>query len=419
MTTMKQRLLGAGSVAAICLAALPAQATNGYFSNGYGVESKGMAGAGVAFGTGVMGMAQNPALGVAVGSAAEMCLSVFRPDRSVEIQPGGPLTPGTFTSRNDTFLVPCGGANWQLGDNLTFGAFMTGNGGMNTQYGTNFFAGFGAGTAPVGVNLEQAFINLNLAYRLSDTVSVGVAPVFAVQRFSATGLEAFAGMSMTPGSVTNRGDDWSTGTGVNVGVLWQPTAELAFGASYRSKIDMTRFDKYAGLFAGAGDFDIPATALLGVAYSPTAEPRLTLTAEVQRVWYGDVPALANPNAPPSGALGTANGLGFGWKDQDIWRIGAEWRQSETWTFRGGVSHASAVFDGPSVVMATLAPATPVWHASVGATYTVNDRWAVSGAFTHAFDAEVSGVNPALTGLAQPVKVRMAQNEASFGVTYRW
>ncbi|MBP0481882.1 OmpP1/FadL family transporter [Sagittula salina] len=419
MTDTMKRLLGAGSVAACCVAALPAQATNGYFANGYGGASKGMAGAGVAVPAGVLGLAMNPAMGHKVGNVAGFCLTYFRPDRSTEIDPGGPLIAGSYTSRNDDFIIPCGGANFVLSDRFALGAFITANGGMNTEYEPNFFAGFGAGSNPVGVNLEQAFVSVNLSYKASETLSVGVAPILAVQRFSATGLEAFAGLSANPGKVTNQGDDWSTGFGVTVGALWEPTAELAFGASYRTRIDMQPFDKYAGLFAEGGDFDIPASATLGVAYTPATLDRLTVTAEVQRIWYSDIAALGNSNAPPSGALGAANGMGFGWKDMDIVRLGAVWRHDARWTFRSGVSHATAAFDGPSAVMNSLAPATPQWHASVGASYRIDEHWGLTGSYSHAFDTSVEGTNAALTGVAQKVKVSMAQNETAFGVTYRW
>ncbi|MBS0123014.1 OmpP1/FadL family transporter [Thetidibacter halocola] len=413
------RRLAAGALATACLAAGPALATNGYIANGYGGASKGMAGAGVAVPSGVLGLAQNPAMGHMVGNEAGLCLTSFLPDRSVTVSPGGPLTPGTHESNNEFFLIPCGGANWVLSDRLSFGAFLFGNGGMNTEYDTNFFSGLGAGSSPLGVNLEQAFIGLNLSIKATERLSFGIAPIIAIQRFSATGLEAFAGMSIAPGNVTNRGEDWSTGVGVNLGVLWQPTSELTFGASYRSRIDMEAFDKYSGLFAEGGDFDIPAVATLGVAYTPASIQKLTLTAEWQRIFYGDIRSLANPNAPPNGPLGAPNGVGFGWKDMDVFRVAAIYRHDDRWTFRGGVSHASAFIDDDSAVMNTLAPATPQWHASLGASYRINDRWGVTGSWTHAFDNSVTGSNPALTGVAQPVKIRMSQNEFALGLTYRW
>lgn len=419
MVLMKLRGLTAGALVLCGLGTGPAEATNGYFANGFGGASKGMAGAGVAVPSGVLGLAQNPAMGHKVGNMAGLCLTSFLPDRSVEIAPGGPLTAGTHKSRNDYFLIPCGGANWVLNDRLTFGAFLFGNGGMNTEYGTNFFAGFGAGSEPLGVNLEQAFISLNLSYKLSDQVTVGVSPILAVQRFSATGLEAFSFMSTAPGNVTNRGDDWSHGWGANLGILWEPGNGLAFGASYRTRIEMQKFDKYAGLFAEQGGFDIPASATLGLAYTPQTAPKWTFTGEYQRIFYGDIPAVSNPNAPPQGPLGADNGIGFGWTDMDIWRVAAIYRHNETWTFRGGISHASAFAEGKNAVMNSLTPATPQWHASLGASYRINDRWGVTGSWTHAFDNSIKGTNPALTGVPQEVRARMSQNEIALGLTYRW
>ncbi|APZ54749.1 OmpP1/FadL family transporter [Salipiger abyssi] len=409
----------AGALVFCALGAGPALATNGYIANGYGGASKGMAGAGVAVPSGVLGLAQNPAMGHKVGNQAGLCLTNFWPDREVEVAPGGPLTPGTHKSRNDYFLIPCGGANWVLNDRVAFAAFMFGNGGMNAEYDTNFFAGLGAGSAPVGVNLEQAFISLNLSYRASETVSVGLSPILAVQRFSATGLEAFAGMSIDPGNVTDREDDWSTGLGYNIGVLWEPTPQLAFGAAYRSKIDMEAFDKYAGLFAGDGDFDVPAVATIGMAWTPQTAPKWTFTGEFQRIFYSDIPAIANPNAPPDGPLGAGNGVGFGWKDMDVWRLAAIYRHDERWTFRGGISHSSKFIDDSSAVINALTPATPQWHASLGASYRVNERWGITASWTHAFENEIEGSNPALTGVPQPVKIRMSQNEFAIGATYRW
>ena len=408
------------ALAAVTALAAPAYATNGYFANGYSVQSKGMAGAGVAVETGVMGLANNPALGTRLERQWDVCASGFAPDRSVTNAPGGPLTPGTFKSRNSFFLVPCGGINLPMGERSSLSFMLYGNGGMNTQYNTNFFAGLGAGTAPLGVNLEQLFVSANYAFEVSDTFTVGVAPILAFQRFSATGLEAFAGMSANPAAVTGNGDDWSNGIGLNLGVVWEASSEVTIGASYRTEIDMSRFDKYAGLFAGGGDFDIPATASLGIAYTPKANPGLTVTAEVQRIFYGDVPAIANSSAPPGGPLGTAAGVGFGWVDMDVIRLAASYRVNNEWTLRGGISHASSFISNTgNVLINTLAPATPKWHASIGATRQMRNGWSMDIAYTHAFDERFTGANPALTRLPQASSIRMSQHEVSFGLSKRW
>lgn len=405
--------LGAGVLAT------PAAATNGYFANGYSVQSKGMAGSGVAVETGVMGLANNPALGTRLGRQFDMCASGFNPDRSTTISPGGPLVPGTFKSKNPWFLVPCLGVNLPQGDRASLSFMLYGNGGMNTEYTTNFL-GFGVGSSPLGVNLEQLFVSANYAIELDDGLTVGVAPILAFQRFSATGLEAFGGVTVDPTSLTGRGDDWSNGFGVNLGVTWEPNEQVTFGASYRSEIDMSKFKKYAGLYANGGDFDIPATATIGVAVKPASQPGLTVTAELQRIFYGDVPAIANSAAPPGGPLGSPTGYGFGWVDMDVIRLGAAYQVDNSLTLRAGVSRASDFITNPGeVIFNTLAPATPEWHLSFGATKQLNNGWTLDLAYTHAFDKSYSGANPFMTGVAQNASIRMDQHEFAFGLSKTW
>lgn len=417
MTTTKLYGPIAAGAFALLLGA-PAQATNGYFSNGFSPESKAMAGSGVAVDTGVLGLAQNPAMGNSVGNRAEGCVSLFAPDRGFTIGGAAPLTPGSYSSENDMFAIPCGGVNFRLNDRSTLGFIVYGNGGMNTEYVGNPFAGLGAGSSPLGVNLEQVFMSVNYSYAVNDGLSLGFAPIFAAQRFSATGLQAFGAMSTNPAAVTNNGDDWSHGWGFNLGVVWEPNTEWTVGASYRTKMQMDAFSKYAGLYAEQGDFDIPATATLGAAYTSTANPDLTLTAEFQRIFYSDVAAIGNSGAMLATPLGANNGPGFGWKDMNVVRVGAIYRSSPRLTLRGGVSYATDFIEANEVLLNVLAPATIRWHASIGASYQLNNGWEVSGAYTHALDAEKSGANQT-PGFGQPVTLRMSQNELTFGVSYKW
>ena len=141
------------------------------------------------------------------------------------------LKANDFSSDQDVFLIPCGGVNFMLDDRSSLAFFVYANGGLNTDFDSNFFAGLGAGSAPLGVSLEQAFLSMNYARKVSDTVTIGISPVFAIQRFKAEGLEAFGGLSVSPGSVTNRGTETSTGFGINLGVLYEPNSEWDFGVA--------------------------------------------------------------------------------------------------------------------------------------------------------------------------------------------
>lgn len=385
-------------------------ATTGYFANGTSTASKATAGAAVALETGVMGLAANPALGTGQIDQAEACVALFAPSRSVTI-----TGMGTFESENERFLVPCGGANFGLGNGAALGFLVYGNGGMNTEYADNFFGG-GMVPGPLGVNLEQLFIQVNYAADLGEGLSFGIAPVIAAQRFAATGLAGFAGFSSDDTALTNRGDDWSYGAGAVLGLAHDNGAGTTIGASYRTRMRMDPFDKYAGLFAEQGDFDIPATLKLGVAHRMASNQAVTVTAEWERIFYADIAAIGSP-FPTSGPLGADDGPGFGWKDMSVLRLGGAYEVDATWTLRGGVSYNTAFTDSSQATLNALAPATPQWHASVGATMRIDDRRALNVAYTHAFDKALAGTmalapNP-------PISEQMSQNEVAIGMTWSW
>jgi long-chain fatty acid transport protein len=436
MNRVSNRLSRSALVALLALgggmAGTGAQATVGYFSNGEGAESKGMVGAGVAADAGVLGMALNPAMGIKIGNGASACLGWFNPSRSTTVDGDmdpmrGGLIPGNYDSDSTSFFIPCGGANWTLNDRSALGFAVYGNGGLNTDYPSNMFAGFANpmdpstyASTPVGVNLEQLFIQVNYAYQVNDQLALGIAPVFAYQTFEAKGLQPFTQLSTHPDNVTNKGSDSSTGWGVQVGILWEPNSQWDIGLAYRSKMWMSNFDSYKGLFAEQGNFDIPSTVILGAAFTPQSNPDLTITAEWQRIFYGEIDAIANSGmiTGMDTMLGADGGAGFGWKDMNVFRLAAIYQANSRWTVRGGVSYNTEFTDNDQVLFNILAPATPQWHASIGATYQVNERWEVTGAYTRAFNGKLSGVSP-MNPSMQNTTLQMDQNEVTIGATYRW
>lgn len=400
-------------------AATPAWATNGYFSNGYGAPSKAMAGAGVAMGEGPLAPAQNPALGTAIGDVGGLCFTSFMPHRDVTNEGMGGLQNGSFDSENEFFEIVCGGANHMIDANNSVGLLMFGNGGMNTEYKTNVFApGFGSGTAPLGVDLAQAFFSLNLAHKVNNALSVGAAPVFAAQRFKAYGLEMFSGASTDADNLTGKGYDWSFGGGFKLGATWDALPWLSLGVAYQSRMWMSKFDKYSGLFAEQGDFDIPSFINEGVAIKPHRDWAVLL--EHQRIFYEDVASLSNSHVRGNAALrlGSDDGAGFGWQDMDIYRLGVQWQADPALTLRAGVSYATAFTDGQEVLFNILAPATPTTHVGFGGTWHIDEKWSLTGSYAHAFSHELSGANPAMNP-NQTTKLRMDQDELAIGFSYKF
>ncbi|MEK9940303.1 MAG: outer membrane protein transport protein, partial [Methylotenera sp.] len=264
-----------------------ALATDGYFTHGYGVKSQGMGGVGIALPQDALAAATNPAGMGLIGDRVDFGVTWFRPQRESKISNSPvPGANGTFEG-NDTenFLIPEFGYNRQINPSATLGVSVYGNGGMNTDYKRAIPL---LGNTSPGVDLAQLFIAPTATWKINETNTIGVAVNLAYQRFEAKGLQNFdaPGFTQSPGKVTNNGHDDSYGAGLHIGWIGQLNDVVTLGAKYQTKTYMSKFDKYKGLFAEGGDFDIPESYGAGIAVKAT--PKLTLAADVQRINYSDV-----------------------------------------------------------------------------------------------------------------------------------
>jgi len=409
------------SVSGGVLLASAAQATNGYFSHGYGIKAQGLAGAGIALPQDGLAAATNPAGTALVASRLDAGLTYFAPKRSADIQ-GNNLGPfGSLDGHYDgdgksAFFIPELGYIRQVSPEISVGLAIYGNGGLNTEYNKNPFQRLGAqGTA--GVNLEQLFITPSVAYKLSPQHTVGVALNLAHQRFSAQGLSPFANASQSPTAVSNQGTDTSNGVGVRLGWTGQIAPQWRLGATWSSRIKGS-FDKYKGLFADGGDFDIPANFGLGLAYQPT--PDWTVAADYQVIQYSGVSSVGNPLSRllAGNPLGAANGPGFGWKDVKVIKLGVQHELDSAWTLRGGYSHASQAVPGDQAFLNVLAPGVIQDHITAGATWKASSNHEWSAFYGLALSKTVTGANaiPASFGGGN-VQIRLKEN--IFGISHGW
>ncbi|MGE5095616.1 MAG: OmpP1/FadL family transporter [Betaproteobacteria bacterium] len=401
-------------------AALPfaAGATDGYFAHGYGMQAKGMGGAQTAVAESAFGAAGNPATMVFAGNRWELGIDLFSPHRKAERSDSPPQANlnGTSTSGSDYFGIPEFAYNRMVNPNLSWGVTVYGNGGMNTDYPGGEISAQSAcaqfnpggssynmlcGNGRLGVDLMQLIVAPSVAWQFAPGHSVGIAPLLAYQRFKAEGLQAFAGFSTSPGDVTNRGYDNSTGAGVRVGYYGRLTPQFAVGAAYASKVNMGEFDKYKGLFADQGGFDMPSHWSAGVTYYMT--PTTLITAEYERIKYSDAKSVNNPSnlilrcANPAGpdftaCLGGSNGPGFGWQDVDVWKLGVQFEASPALTLRAGYNVSDNPIRPEDVTFNILAPGVVRHHATLGATWKLDAQSAITGAFMYAFSNDVNGAS---------------------------
>jgi long-chain fatty acid transport protein len=420
---MRKRLFRWSHLAAAAALAAPtlAGATNGYFAHGYGAKAQGLGGAGIALPQDGLAAATNPAGTAEIGNRLDVGLGWFIPRRSSDIEGNAFGADAHFVGDGKkNFYIPELGYGRQLSDAVGIGLAIYGNGGLNTDYPVNPYGRFGA-TGAAGVNLEQLFFTPSVAWRAGAGQTLGLALNVAHQRFTAKGIGLFAGFSSDPQHVSDQGTDSTTGAGVRLGWSGTVAPGLTLGATWASRIH-GRFDKYRGLFADAGGFDVPENYGLGLAWQVT--PRWIAAADLQTIRYSKVGSVGNSAAPLFAGrqqLGSANGPGFGWRDVTTLKVGLSHRWSSDLTLRAGYSHSRQPVPAGETFFNILAPGVVQDHYTLGLTWRMGSG-ELSGLYTCGAGKPVNGAGSIPPG-APPgfgggnANVRL--KETIIGISYGW
>jgi long-chain fatty acid transport protein len=435
-----QRRLGLGLPIALALAAGGAQATDGYFANGYGMKSIGMGGAAAAVALEPFGGAVNPGAMSFLDTQWQVGLSWFSPDREASRSGSGMAgVDGSATSDSTNFFIPEFGWNWRYSKDLAFGLTVYGNGGMNTDYpggqigAQSACAAFNpghasynllCGTGNLGVDLMQLMIAPYVSWQFMPGQSIGIAPTLAYQRFAAEGLQAFGGFSTSPSNLTNNGHSSSWGGGVRIGYMGQFTEQFAVGAAYATKMSMGEFDAYKGLFAQSGKFDIPSNFTIGGSFRPTEQWLLAL--DFQRIFYSDSVAVSNPSSligncaqgSVNACLGGSNGAGFGWQDINVWKFGVQYQLNDQWTLRGGYNYTQNPVQAADVTFNILAPGVVKSQWTLGASWKLDKTSELTGMFMYAQRNSVTGTSLfANFGAPGTTTETISMKEMQIGIAY--
>lgn len=420
---MKNKLIKKSALATAIVAVLASSsafATNGLAPTGLGQEHKAMGGAATANPVNTMSMATNPAAGSFIEDGWDIGAEIFQPVRSAKISGSGGFLDGNFDGNEDSaFLIPEGGYKRSIGD-YAVGVTVYGNGGMNASYSAAnnpfapLYAANGLGAAPAaGVDFSQLFIAPTVSKKFGNQ-SIGISANLVYQRFEAKGILPFAGFSSDPSNLTDKGYDSSTGIGATLGWQAKVSDNVMVGASYRTKVDMGKLDKYKGLFPNQGEFDVPAN--LNVGFSWKASPKTTIAADYSHIYYSDINAIGNPKALTPGSLGSNDGPGFGWDDQDIIKVGVKHQFTPKFAFMAGYNHGKQPVPEDRTVLNILAPAVVEDHLAVGGEWKLNDKSSITASYIHTFKNTLEGKN-SLAGLGLPGEADLTMHQNAIGVGY--
>jgi long-chain fatty acid transport protein len=119
-----------------------------------------------------------------------------------------------------------------------------------------------------------------------------------------------------------------------------------------------------------------------------------------------VGALGNP-APtaaefagvitPERRFGGSKGIGFGWRNQDVFRLGLLWKPGGHWQWRVGYSQCSSQITTDAVLFNIPTPSVMSQKVTGGFTYEWQSGRGVSLGYMHGFDDERYAARTVLLG----------------------
>lgn len=421
---MKTRTQRAFALALSTLVApLGAHATNGMFMIGYGAKSISMGGAAIANPQDSLAGAVNPATIGEFNIRADAGLELFLPNADACLNE----VPICQESRANTFLIPNMAMAMKFNRKLSFGFSAVGAGGGGSRYNINLYnvQNLKNRRQTLGVNMMVMQMNPTVAYRLNKQHTFGASLIFSVQTFRAFGLGEFRPFSDSEiggPPLGNVGNDWAYGAGVRLGWLGKfMDDKLMLGISGSPRVYMTKFEKYKNLFAEQGDFDTPPVVGIGASFKLT--DKISLALDITHTFYSEIASVSNtgPNVvegPPfpidqaTNALGKDEGLGFGWDDQTVYKLGASYEFNPQWTFRAGWNYGeSPVREEHDILFNVTAPAVTQNHLTLGASYQLSKMVELSFSYMRAF--RYSQFGPTYIGTSG--KIGMDQNSFGFNV----
>jgi long-chain fatty acid transport protein len=145
---------------------------------------------------------------------------------------------------------------------------------------------------------------------------------------------------------------------------------------------------------------------------------VTVAIDVGRINYSDVAAVSNPSAAQA-PLGAANGPGFGWKDINVFKLGAAWRMSDGLTLRAGYNKGDNPISPADVTFNILAPGVIKDHYTAGFTYALDKTNEISGALMIAPRQTVTGPSlfNAVLGPGAGGNETIGMKQSSFGLAW--
>jgi len=391
-------------------------ATNGILQAGNGMVAHGLGGAGLSNAGEASAGVDNPALISQTGDSVNVAWSMFMPDRKLDTTGAGAAGPAGSDQSSDSkaFGIPQVSFTSKINDQVSWGIMAYALGGMNTDYRTGPLPGNPApGSAnPQSVNLQGMIVAVPFSYAFNKDITAGVSVLFGYESLTTRNLFGQGA------SGTNEGS--ATGYGAKLGLDWKLTDGASLGAIYQPKMSMDEisyFKTFLGGFGFTGDAALTLPAQYGIGGKFALGKNADIVADILYYQWSGVDVFNF----------------FGWEDQIVYKIGAEFRTSEKLALRVGFNYGESPIKGGNRTEngsqdAAFAnypfPAISETHFTLGLGYNLDKHVTFNAYYLYSPETTQTATgsslvcsNPATCTIPAGTKISMSQNAFGVGINY--
>jgi len=222
-------------------------------------------------------------------------------------------------------------------------------------------------------------VGFTVAYKVTDKISLGVTPLF---NYGA--LEIAPNPTASPDMTASRkgypvsSSTSTTGLGAQVGVFFDSGKGLKFGASYKTKQDLSELEFNNTYIDGSDaidnkfDMDFPAIYSVGMGYS---NKTIDFALDYRLVDYENTNGFAD-----IGWTNTASVKGFGWENMIIVSVGLQYKGFEKLPLRVGYTYSSNPINEEVAFYSVPTPAIIKNAFQFGLTYKMNEKMNINGVY---------------------------------------
>ena len=309
---------------------------------------------------------------------------------------------GTTESNSNAYLGMGNGFGVKVSDKIYLGVAAGGVAGMGVDFPSTTLPDNPGTPFPENASIvtKKGLLKLvpTFAYKASERFTIGISLQIGQQSLALK----------TPAFAMPQTESW--GFGAAIGIIYHLMPKLQAGLSYTSKMNISEYTfNGTSVMGGEGEYKMEMNSPQNVAFGLAFKPSPKLVVELDAKWYNfsDVMGQVDLKAP-NGALIP---LKFGWDDQIVYAIGANFKPMPGVCLRAGYNYGKTPIAEEDVDSNLGSIAVVEHHISIG----ISKRWSETLSSTISY---THGLHNELKSSLTPNKIEASQNIFFLQFSYR-